>query len=393
MKSEIRDPKSERCFIIYLIIVLFVGLFGSAHATTLKRGISPSISRENHPDFMEAYRIRLENKVDGVIEISDDEGNSWFTVGKVLYPSEKVNENGYAAAAWVSAGRVAATAVNAIHIKTGAADDARTIFSILPNEMQKPPDKYRSFLSPDSSIYTDIPGGTAIFGGGYSPFVGNIVMLSAPGKPVIPLPQDYIPQVDDVFYVFVDRPVEYPREMVMENRFGGRIYLKYFSGEEKLIGEVFKPIAGIGRFEGSIFTGPGRIRANHAGVIDVSVSPVGSLGGFQIVPALHGTDMRYVNKMTQWMVIGPPDAADPSIEGMAPFYRYFIRPSYRQDDLEAKDWEDRLLDRFLVEVKYKDDEIWQPMPIFALSRKSLPYWTHSALDKVTHLRFLFPIKG
>jgi hypothetical protein len=360
-----------------------------ACATTLERGVSPAVEKENYPKFEEVYRIKIENKAGGTIEVSEDKGATWVPAGKVLYPTEKVSKTGYAAAQWVEEGRVAAAAVNAIHIKAGA---ARTIFSLLPKEFMMPPRSYRSFLSPDSSIYTDIPAGKSIFGGGYSPFVGNAVMLSSPAKPIVPLSGDYVPRVEDTFYILVDKPTEYPREIVFENRFGGRIFIKYFSGEEKLMGEVLKPVVGIGRFEGSMFTDPGRIRANHAGVIDVSVSPGGGLGGFQIVPALHGQDMRYVKSATQWMVIGPAKAGDPSLEGMAPFFRYFIHPAYRSEDLEGEEWEKKLLSRFLVEVKYEGKDEWKPMPIYSLRRdRPLPGWANSALDKVSHFRILFPI--
>jgi hypothetical protein len=159
-----------------------------------------------------------------------------------------------------------------------------------------------------------------------------------------------------------------------------------------MIGEVLRPVVGIGRFEGGTFAGPGRIRANHSGVIDVSAATNGSVGGFQIVPALHGSNMNYVKKMTQWMVIGPVRVDDPSLEGMAPFFRYFIHPSYRSDDLQQANWEKRLLDRFLVQVKYEGEDKWQPMPIYALDRKApLPGWAGSAFEKVSYFRILFPV--
>ncbi|MFC1571106.1 hypothetical protein ACFL31_00975 [Candidatus Margulisiibacteriota bacterium] len=348
-------------------------------------------------DFAEAYRIRLENVVGGTIEVSADGGATWQAVGQVLYPTEKVSERGYAAAKWVGEGRVAASAVNAIHIKTGPKDWDRTIFSILPKEFLQPPKVYKSFLSPNSSIYTDIPAGTSIFGGGFSPYVGNMVMLSAPAQPVTPLPRDYVPKIDDVLYVIVDRPVKYPREIVFENRFGGQITVKYFSGEpKKVIGEVKRPVVGIGRFPGSRYAAPGRIRANHAGVIDISTSPIGSVGGFQIVPAAHGEDMGYVREATQWMVIGAASVEDPSLEGLAPFYKYFIQPNYRLSDLEDEDWYNRLLQRFLVEVKYVGDDAWYPMPVHEINdfylRRNIPRWANSALRGISHFRVLFPIE-
>jgi hypothetical protein len=386
-----------RYSLFYTALILLLGLWlFPVQATTLERGVSSSVSRENNPRLEEVYRIKIENKVDGSIEVSEDKGESWESLGKVLYPTEKVSKHGYAAAMWVEAGRVAASAVNAIHIKTGAVDEKRSIFSILPKEFLRPPKSYRSFLSPNSSIYTNIPAGKSIFGGGYAPFVGNKVLLSSPAQQIADLPQDYAPKVDDTFYILVERPVDYPKEIVFENRFGGRISISYFSGDERIIGEVLRPVVGIGRFEGSRFANPGRVRANHAGVIDVSTSPYRGLGGFQIVPALHGSGMAYVKTATQWMVIGPSKADDPSLEGMAPFFRYFINPSYRPEDLEDENWEEKLLSRFLVEVKYEGKEKWKPMPILEISkfyqRRKLPSWANSALKNISHFRILFPIE-
>jgi hypothetical protein len=376
---------------IFILALLF--LVGIADATTLERGISPSVDQENNPDLVEVYRIRLENKKGGLIEISEDQGENWSQLGEVIYPTEKVSKTGYSAAKWVDPGQVAAAAVNSIHIKTGSPEVERTIFSILPKEFVMPPKKYRSFLSPNSSIYTNIKAGTSIFGGGFSPYVGNRVMLARETKPFAVLPEGYVPEVGDVLYIFVDRPKVLPKEIVFENRFGGRITINYYSGEERVIGEVLMPLVGVGRFEGSRYVDPGRVRANHAGVIDVSVSPKGSLGGFQIVPALHGQNMKYVRKMTQWMVIGPSAADYHSLEGIAPFYRYFIHPDYRPDDLEADDWKEKLLSRYLVEVKYDGEDKWGPMPIYSLKRRwPLPRWANSVFDKVSHFRIFFPVE-
>ncbi|MFH1683595.1 MAG: hypothetical protein ABIA67_01800 [Candidatus Margulisiibacteriota bacterium] len=378
---------------VAVLLWVMLGLAFPGYATTLERGVSPAIQYENPPLFEEVYRIKVENKVGGTIEVSEDKGQNWIPVGKVLYPTQKVSEYGYAAAKWIGAGRVAASAVNAIHVKVGAADEKRSIFSILPKDFLKAPSKYRSFLSPDSSIYTDIPAGESIFGKGFAPFVGNVVMLSTAAQPVMSLPQDYVPKLGDTFYILVDRPIDYPREIVFENRFGGRISISYFTGEEKVIGEVLRPVTGVGRFEGSKFVDPGRIRANHGGVIDISVSPIGSLGGFQIVPALHGQDMGYVQEKTQWMVIGPKNVEDRSLEGMAPFFKFFIQPSYDPNGLDAKDWEESLLSRFLVEVRIKGKNEWYPMPVYSLYRGfPLPGWADSALNKVTHFRILFPMR-
>jgi hypothetical protein len=381
-------------FLFTFCILFFVCLAEIGQTTTLERGIYPQIEQESHPIFEEVYRLKIENKVGGTIDVSKDKGKSWVLIGKVLYPTEKINPNGYSASQWMGPGRVVAVAVNAIHIKVGAANESRTIFSILPKNFLKPPHMYRSYLSPDSSIYTDIPAAEGIFGAGYSPFVGNPVMLGSKGQTLLPITQDYRPKVGDTLYILVERPVNYPKEIIFENRFGGQITIKYFSGEEKVIGEVLRPVSGVGRFEGSIYADPGRIRANHAGVIDISASPLGSLGGFQIVPPLHAQEMTYVRKMTQWMVIGPPNVVDPSIEGEAPFFKYFIQPNYSAGDLESRNWWEKLLGHFLVEVKYAGKDKWRPMPIYALNRSfPLPSWADSVFDNISHFRILFPISG
>ncbi|MFH1826728.1 MAG: hypothetical protein ABH823_05515 [bacterium] len=379
-------------------LILSLCLFAApVLATSLERGVSASIVQENKPAFKELYRLKIENKAGGVVAVSQDQGFSWEPLGKVIYPTNQVSTSGYSAAKWVDPGHVAATAVNAIHVKTGAAEWDRSIFSILPKEFLQKPDNYRSFLSPNSSIYTDIPAGKLIFGGGYAPFVGNEVKVVRPAQPVMTIPQDYVPGIGDILQIIVQQPIKYPQEITFENRFGGRISIKYYSGEEKVIGEVLRPVVGVGRFSGTQFIGPGRIRANHAGVIDVSTSQMGQVGGFQIVPALHGEDMGYVREQTQWMVIGPAEVKDYSLEGMAPFYKYFLRPSYGANDLYEADWQEKLLGRFLVQAKYVAEDKWRPMPINEINKfylnKDLPQWANSALRGVTHFRILFPVEG
>ena len=375
-----------------LMFLLLVG--SSAYGTTLDHGPSKEVLEENNPKMLEMYRIRIWNDVQGTIEVSQNEGISWETAGKVIRPTIKVSRDGYTASKWVDFGRVAATAVNAIHINVGHNDekDRGIIFSIIPKEFLIPPGKdYYSYMSPDSSIQTDIPAGDTIFGGGFSPFVGNKVFLYREGIRNT-LEASYVPKAGDIIEILVERPVWYPVEMRFENRFGGLITLKYPNGEEKYIGQVLKPIVGVGRFLGTTYADTGRIRANHAGVICVSTSRIGELAGFQIIPANHGMSSEMVNArvLTQWMVISPISALDPSIEGVAPFFSSYIQPRYREDDLDHVDWYDRILKRFLVQVRIKNGD-WQTMPHYSLYLdKPLPGWANNALQDVTHIRILFP---
>ncbi|MBI5399394.1 hypothetical protein HZB07_02080 [Candidatus Saganbacteria bacterium] len=377
------------------IIVIFLTIITATYvfATDYERGISPAVKNDNPPFFQELYRLKIVNQVDGSIEVSSDGGFSWQLLGHVLYPTEKISQGGFAAAKWVDGGQVAATAVNAIHIKTGQLDKDKTIFSILPREMLQSETYSRPYNSPNSSIYTDITAGTEIFGGGQAPYVGNQVFLTRFSQPMVDLPDSYIPKIGDTLIIVVDRPLPLPKEIIFENRFGGHITLTAINGSQRIIGEVLRPVSGVGRFAGGVYASPGRIRANHPGVIDVSCAPRGSVGGFQIVPALHGQEMGYVKLKTQWLVIGPVSSSEHSLEGIGPLFKYFIQPNYTPDALQTADWQEKLLGRYLVQVKFAGNNQWQPMPVFALNRSlPLPAWADTALDKVSHIRILFPVE-
>jgi hypothetical protein len=359
-------------------------------------GTSEAIAPENRPMMMEAYRIRMTNSVDGTIEASENKGQTWTKLGKVLIPTKIVSNQGYTASKWIDDGDVAAIAVNAIHIKTdyNVSDDKGIIFSLTPKEYFAADPKKRA--SQEAAIYTDISAGKAIFGGGYSPFVGSKVSTSDANGNLYPIKTGYIPKIGDMIVITVERPARYPKEIVFENRFGGLITIRYIDGEKRYIGQVLRPIEGVGRFLGSEYADVGRIRANHAGVICIATSPLGQIGGFQIIPAGHGMskEMITARTLTQWMVIGPTNALDPSFEGMAPFFKYYLQPRYNENDIDYPDWEKRLLERFLVEVKYKDKEGWQLMPVYHMSLdKALPKWANTAMEDISHIRILFPIYG
>lgn len=382
---------------IFIICLLWFVFAACSHAVLEEIGVPGDLTRENDPDFVETHTIEIINVEQGHIRITDDQGETWQDIGRVIYPCGKVNDQGYTASKWVKKGEVAATSVNAIHIKAGynKKDDRGVIFSILPKEYSKVPRNYNSYYSPTASILTDIPAGTSIFGGWESPAVGNIV--SACHNESLEDGNEasyFVPGSSDQFWITVSRPKVSPQQIVFENRFGGRVTMRYLDGEEKIIGQVYKPVLGVGRFAGTKYAEVGRIRANHSAVIDISTSPLNLIGGFQIIPSYHGMskEMIYARAKTQWMVVGPAGVEDPAIEGSAPLFKYFLRPVYVESTLEEKYWDDILLTKFLVEVKYKDNDDWQPLPRFTLNPKAaLPTWADRALKNVTHFRILFPI--
>lgn len=347
-------------------------------------------------DFREVLRIRIVNDHPGEVAVSDDAGATWQTLGRVLRYTEKTNPRGFTASMWVPPGRVAATAVNAIHITVGRRqeDDRGVIFSVLPREFLTPPAAYGSYLSPGSSIITDIPAGRGIFGGGEAPLVGSRVYLTDENASLSPLPEDYAPRRGDVLTIIVARPARYPIAAVFENRPGGAVTLQYADGVVEHLGWVIHPVGGIGRFAGSLYASTGRLRANHAGVVDISTSSIGAIGAFQIIPVGHALspEMAAAWDRTQWMIVGPTEEDSLLWEGLLPLFWQHLRPDYRAEDLYAPDWRSRLLARFLVEVDAGDG--WRPMPCLRLSadpNAPLPEWANRALASVVRLRILFPL--
>jgi len=375
---------------LIFLLSAFMVLITTAHSPAVQpdqRGPTPAVEEENAPEFVELFRVRVVNEPGGEMTISRDGGKTWEKLANVLAPAGVLNKEGYTASSWAPEGRVAATAVNAVHIKVrlNKTNGKGILLSLLPKDFYSPPEDYKSYYSKNSSIVVDAPAGAGFFGGAESPFIGSPVLLERNGGAPVPLPEDYYPEPGDALTIIVERPAEYPSEIEFENRFGGFITARYPGGAEKLIGQVLKPVAGVGRFDGSLYTGVGRLRANHTGVICISTSPPGVIGGFQILPENHGMSPEMANArlLTQWMVVGPPAATDPSLEGVAPLFRYFLRPVHFIKEAGGRTL-DEMLESFVVEVRLKEGP-WQRMPEVAGR-------VDDALKDLTHVRILFPLE-
>ncbi len=388
-----------RGWLIGWLLLLGGAMLLSAQAVPRARehGPSPEVMPYQNGDSTELYRLRIVNDQQGEISASTDAGKSWQTLGHVIRYTTKASTEGYTASKWAPFSAVCATAVNAVHVRTGynAKADKGVVFSLLPKErLTDDPAKTNSFLAPDSSIYTDMPGGAGIFGGHWSPILGNPVALETPAG-LAPLPMNYMPKKGDVFVIRVLERNDAPKAFVFENRFGGFITVVDWNDQETVIGQVLRPVEGIGRFEGSEFADTGRLRANHNGVICVSTSAYHRVAGFQIIPREHAMspEMTNARTRTQWMVVGPLDARDRSWEGVAPLFRDYLRPSWGPDDLSGPDWLRKVTDRTSVEVRLNGGP-WQPMPEFALDpdmSKPFPDWANTALVNVTHIRINLPV--
>ena len=129
----------------------------------------------------ETLRLRLCNAEDGAIEASRDAGATWLVLGHVTHPALKVNPNSYTAAGWAQDSAIAATAANAIHIRIGTNPETSRpmTLSIVPGGKTVG----AANREPSSTIYTDIEGGTSIFGGGLGPYVNSPSSLRTPTRP------------------------------------------------------------------------------------------------------------------------------------------------------------------------------------------------------------------
>jgi len=369
------------------------------------------------------FTIRVENRREGRVEVIT-EGKT-LEVGRVIIPLTEVNPNGFTASRWGRPGAVVATAVNAIHIlvRTDPESGKGVVFSLLSqNYLSVSEQTYQSYLNKSASIITTIEGGKSIFGGAYAPLVGSRVKLSRAGK-VGELPSDYRPQPGDVILIEVERPAPLIASLEFENRFGGLITLcpphrltRWFEQGQRgvsppeealalirrlisllppgsewlaerrcfLVGEVLRPVVGVGRFLGTQYAGVGRIRANHPGVIDISTSPYGKIGGFQIIPADHAMspEMWTARELTQWMVVGPPHPLAGDLKGKPPLFFGFLYPSYPAVE-ESPDALAYFLSRFRVEAKI--DGSWRRLPE-VVGRDD------RALRGVEAIRILFPLE-
>jgi len=350
----------------FKIILFLAALYFAALAfPPVSYAISPAFAAIK---YRKICTIIIENSYSGRIFVSA-EGET-RVIGEVLKPAEKLSK-GFEASKYASSGRVAATAVNAIHIKVKDEVDPY-IFSILPFEISlKLKEDVHSYLNVSSSIFTDVKAGSEIFGGDYAPFVGSEVMFSRDGV-MFALSPGYIPRAGDMIIIPVEEPDPLLYQVVFENRINGSIWAKFYGDEWFKIGRVLKPVIGVGRFEGTEYTDIGRIRANHPGVIDISTSPLGKIGGFQIIPSFHASNVLNKSIMFQWMVVeGLGENA--GIEGLPPLFASYLRPAYS----------DNILRRYSVDVKTEDGK-WGNLP-------SLSGRQDYALRDVTHVRIWFPV--
>jgi len=326
----------------------------------------------------ELCRIKIYNQKDGDIKVSFNQGKEWEKIGQVLKPISALNPKGFNASRWGEDSSVVAVGVNAIHIRVGENKENNriNIFTLLPREVEK-----GAFTS-NSSLITSFKAGGGIFGQSLiTPFVGSKVYLLN-GEELNYIPSNFKVSGGEIFLIVVDLPEDMPSSILFENWCGGEVIATYPGGEKKTLAIVFKPVGGTGRFEGTLYTPPSRIRANHPGVIDISTSSLGEVGGFQIVPSVHARDAEMLASqfIPQYMVIGPLPNEGP-LEGTSPLFKGYIHPAWHPGDLTSLT---KLALRELVKVKF-DTGNWTTFTLFPINGKQ-----DHALFHLNYIEIILP---
>ena len=332
--------------------------------------------------------------------MSMDAGQHYSTVGRVTVVAN-ARITGFAASSYTPQGTIAATAVHGIRIKSGQSAQGigkaqiPLIFSIIPAEFAKTPRGFGGHIARSSGIHTDIYTGHSIFRN-QSPYVGNPMFVER-DHALQPLPEDYIPMEGETFVIVVKRPTKMPSEIEFENIAGGSVTAKYPDGTNEIITHVIKPVLGIGRYDGTTFTGVGKINTNHGGVLTISTAPIcppgtreggatETRGGFMIQPYYHAYEQNETKP--QVMLVGPKDKSKPAMEGTPPLFNGHINLSCHTGKLDNS---------YRVQVRI-DDGQWEDMPqiVGKVDNAFTPEYLNSYFSNrqikngVTAVRLVFP---
>jgi hypothetical protein len=312
---------------------------------------------------VEVWRIRIANAVDGKIDVSTDQGLTWTIVGRVITPATE-SLPGYLAAGYAPIGCVAATAVHAIRIRLGDLSRAYpNMINMLPAEFTETPNGFGGHVAGDSGIYTDIAVGTSVFRD-LAPYVGSPCYQVTKSGALAQLTSAYAPAIGDTLVIISRRRVNPIRSILFPNVHGGNVTVTYADGTSQTVTKVVKPVDGVGRFDGTSYTGVGAVNTNHTCVITISTAPIAisplfegtgeeRRGGFQIEPYYHNSQTEEAGA-PQVMVLGVDHSQSPTIEGTAPLFFGGINLAYDPQD-PAHSW--------ICDVQSKiGGSMWLPMP-------------------------------
>jgi hypothetical protein len=319
----------------------------------------------------EIYEIELPFELGAAVRAVLPNGET-RELGRVSELPERTRWPSYTASAWGHSGAVTASAVNAVHILISVEDGQGRTMSVIPRETIAPA------AGPGAAIVLDCRAGESFFGAGAPPAGTRITVRS--GTSVHPL-GEYLPKEGDVL-IFKVYEKNAPYMVDFENRPGGRV-VAWRRGGADVIARVIRPLGGTGRFEGTLYQWRSRVRANHSGVIDISTSDYGTIGGFQIIPwdhALNSKEMQGAWGATQWMIIGPVDGKS-MMGGTAPLFAGGLVPGPSRKERLWDMWS--TYGRKSLVMARIDGGSWGMLPPSAGK-------ADESLKSVTHLRIYFP---
>ncbi|MBC7808734.1 MAG: Ig-like domain-containing protein [Akkermansiaceae bacterium] len=352
-------------------------------ATAYAQAPNPADPLAVPPGYIETHRLRIVNRVNGAISVSTDGGKNWQLIGRVLVPATTVVQ-GYIAAEYADPGTVAAIAVHGHRIRVSASDaslHAPLILSLDPREYagKAPNTGYGGHRPGSAGIFTNIGAGTSLFRE-LAPHVGNPVLRedSGTGK-VTPLSNRFSPNgAGEIILIPVWVPADALTQVVFPNKKGGFVKATFASGATRELMQVVKTVQGVGRFDGTAYTGVGRLNTAHTGVITVCTAPVdGALpegegkerrGGFQISPAWHNARCEEAGAPMVMTVGASAVPRRKDSEGTAPLFRDAVSLG-NQTTAEVS----------IVDVAI-DGGNWEPMPTIIGLR--LDAFTGPGLTKV-----------
>ena len=332
------------------------------------------------------FRIEVPMKAGASVIAKSTADDSQHVIGTVEALPVKTRWPSYTASAWGEPGSVCASAVNAVHMLVAVEKGKGRTLSIIPKETIAPA------AGPGASIIVSTKAGYGLFGA-WAPPVGSSVMVRRASGTEKRLSHDFMPQKGDTLVITATIPAPptpgaqevMPYIVDIENRPGGRVTAWTESGTEA-IGRVLLPVSGTGRFEGTKFQRVGAIRANHCGVIDISTSNYGEIGGFQMIPwdhALSSKEMQNAWNMTQWMLVGPADGKS-KLGATFPLFKAAL-VSGPADGEKLWDVWSTYGRKSLIMVR-RNGGPWQKM-MESAGRKD------TALKDVTHIRIYYPFTG
>ena len=335
--------------------------------------------------------LRIDNAVNGPVQVRLGDEGKWVTLGRVLHPANRTAP-GFGAGRWAAPGTVAATAVHGIRIRI-ADGEYGPMISLVPRQFTTIPDRYGGHVPGDSGIRTGIGAGESMFRE-WAPLTGSPVYLETASAPMA-LPTDYVPAAGDVLLIRSRWPDSCPTEIQFDNRKGGPVTAVYSDDRREIIGMVSQALRGVGRFDGTSYTGIGAINTNHPGVITVSTAPFvrsevseGAAperrGGFEISPSVHVKDQA--EGAPQVMGVAPVSGAE-GLEGTFPLFGGALGLWQGSGDSPG----------FRVEMQV-DRGPWEPLPPMvgrddaAFSAAGLTkYLDHRTVNKgLTALRIILP---